>query len=102
MNNIGTYISSDELGERLRIAREAARFTQADSAEAIKVARTTLVAMEQGQRRVRIDELQKLALLYNVSVNALLRQEAVHVDLTPRFRKLISDEDDASRMASRL
>lgn len=102
MNSFGSYVSSDELGERLRIAREAARVTQADAAEAIKVARTTLVAMEQGQRRVRIDELQKLALLYNVSVNALLRQEAVHVDLTPRFRKLISDEDDASRAASQL
>ncbi|HTC03742.1 MAG TPA: XRE family transcriptional regulator [Xanthobacteraceae bacterium] len=102
MNSFGSYLSSDELGERLRIVREAARVTQADAAEAIKVARTTLVAMEQGQRRVRIDELQNLALLYNVSVNALLRQEAVHVDLTPRFRKLISDDDDASRAASQL
>jgi Zn-dependent peptidase ImmA (M78 family)/DNA-binding XRE family transcriptional regulator len=102
MNSFGSYVSSNELGERLRIAREAARVTQADAAEAIKVARTTLVAMEQGQRRIRIDELQKLGLLYNVSVNAFLRQEAVHVDLTPRFRKLISDEDDASRAASQL
>lgn len=102
MNNFGSHISPDELGDRLRVARETARVTQADAAETIKVARTTLVAMEQGQRRVRIDELQKLALLYNVSVNALLRQEAVHVDLTPRFRKLIPDEDDASRAASQL
>jgi Zn-dependent peptidase ImmA (M78 family) len=102
MNNVGSHISQDELGERLRIAREAARVTQADAAEAIDVARTTLVAMEQGQRRVRINELQKLALLYNVSVNALLRQEAVHVDLTPRFRKLIAHEDDVSRAASQL
>src|SRR4051812_4037795 len=102
MNNVGSHISPDELGERLRIAREAARVTQAGAAEAIKVARTTLVAMEQGQRRIRIDELQKLALLYNISVNALLRQEAVHVDFMPRFRKLISDEDDASRKASQL
>lgn len=102
MNSLGNHVSPDQLGERLRIAREAARITQADAAEAIKVARTTLVAMEQGQRKVRIDELQKLALFYNVSVNALLRQEAVHVDLTPRFRRLISDEDDASRAASQL
>ena len=56
MNTLGSHISSEELGERLRIAREAARVTQADAAEAINVARTTLVAMEQGQRRVRIDE----------------------------------------------
>jgi Zn-dependent peptidase ImmA (M78 family) len=102
MSSLGQQISANELGERLRIAREAARVTQADAAEAIKVARTTLVAMEQGQRRVRIDELQKLALLYNVSVNVLLRQEAVHVDLSPQFRKLIANEDDASRNASQL
>ncbi len=102
MNSLENHITQDELGERLRIAREAARATQADAAEAINVARTTLVAMEQGQRRVRIDELQKLALLYGVSVNEILRQEAVHVDLVPRFRKLISDEDDASRAASQL
>jgi Zn-dependent peptidase ImmA (M78 family) len=102
MNSIGSHISSDELGERLRIAREAARATQADAAETINVARTTLIAMEQGQRRVRIDELQKLARLYNISVNAILRQEAVHVDLAPRFRKLIASEDEASRAASQL
>jgi Zn-dependent peptidase ImmA (M78 family) len=102
MNNLESHISSDELGERLRIAREAARVTQANAADAIKVARTTLVAMEQGQRRIRIDELQKLALLYNISVNAVLRQEAIHVDLVPRFRKIISHEDDASHAASQL
>lgn len=102
MKNVESSISQQELGHRLRIAREAARVTQAEAAEAINVARTTLVAMEQGQRRVRIDELQKLALLYMVSVNALLRQEAVHVDLAPQFRKLITTEDDASRAASQL
>jgi Zn-dependent peptidase ImmA (M78 family)/DNA-binding XRE family transcriptional regulator len=102
MNTLEHQISAVELGERLRIAREAARLTQADAADAIKVARTTLVAMEQGQRRVRIDELQKMALLYKSSVNALLRQEAVHVDLAPQFRRLISDEDDPSRAASQL
>lgn len=102
MNNLESQISSVELGERLRIAREAARVTQSDAAEAINVARTTLVAMEQGHRRIRIDELQKLASFYNVSVNAVLRQEAVHVDLTPRFRRLIDDEDDVSHAASQL
>lgn len=95
-------VSANELGERLRIARDNADVTQADAATAIEVARTTLVAIEQGQRRVRLNELQKLAQLYRTSVNALLRQEAVHVDLQPRFRKLTDDSDPAALEASRL
>ena len=80
-----------DVGERLRIARESAGITQADAATVIEVARTTLVAIEQGQRRVRINELQSLARLYHTTVNALLRQEAVHVDLAPRFRRNSAD-----------
>lgn len=91
-----------EVGERLRIARETAEIKQADAAAAIEVARTTLVAMEQGQRRVRMHELQKLARLYGTTVNALLRQEAIHVDLAPRFRKLHSSSDTTADAAVQL
>ena len=73
-------------------ARDGGDLTQADAAAAIGVARTTIVAIEQGQRRVRMGELQKLAQLYGTSVNALLRREAVHVDLAPRFRKLFDSK----------
>lgn len=91
-----------EVGERLRVAREAAGVTQAVAATSAKLARTTLVAIEQGQRRVRMDELQLLARLYRTSVNALLRREAVHVDLAPRFRKLGGSAVDSATEASRL
>ena len=83
-----THIEPVDVGARLRGAREAAGLTQTDVAADLRVARTTLVAMEQGRRRVRTDELQHLARLYGTSVNALLRREAVHVDLVHRFRKL--------------
>ncbi|AVQ00065.1 transcriptional regulator [Ahniella affigens] len=86
-----------EIGERLRIAREVARLTQKDVADAMSIARTTLVAIERGQRRVRIAELQQFAKLYGTSVNALLRQEAVHVDLAPRFRKLTDNNQVAAQ-----
>ena len=89
-----------ETGERLRIAREAAKITQADAASAIGVARTTIVAIEKGERRVRMSELQRLAKLYGASVNALLRRESVHVDLTPRFRKLNADDAAADAAAT--
>lgn len=85
-----------EIGERLRLAREEAHKTQAEAALAIDVARTTLVAIEQGQRRARTSELQKLAKLYDISLNALLRREAIFVDLSPRFRKLEIGEDDGA------
>lgn len=95
-------IAPAEVGERLRIAREAAGIKQADAASAIEVARTTLVAIEQGQRRIRMSELQQLAKLYRTSVNAVLRQEAVQVDLAPRFRKLAATSDEAADAAAKL
>jgi Zn-dependent peptidase ImmA (M78 family)/DNA-binding XRE family transcriptional regulator len=95
-------ISPEHLGERLRIAREDAKLTQEGAADAIDVARTTLVAIEQGQRRLRMGELQKLAKAYGTSVNALLRQEAVYVDLAPRFRKMLDAKDTAAVQAADL
>ncbi len=91
-----------EIGERLRIAREDTGKTQAGVADAINVARTTLVAIEKGQRRVRMDELQKLARLYKTSINVLLRREAIYVDLVPRFRKMDTSGEDAADEAARL
>jgi Zn-dependent peptidase ImmA (M78 family) len=95
-------LSPAEAGERLRLAREAANVTQAAAAGAIGVARTTIVAIEQGERRVRIEEVQKLAKLFGTSVNALLRREAIHVDLAPRFRKLDGNRDEAADEAADL
>ena len=95
-------MSDVDIGERLRIARELAKVTQASAAQSIGVARTTIIAIEQGQRRVKIDELQKLASMYCTSANAILRSEAVHLDLVPRFRKLPQSADDATEHAVRL
>lgn len=95
-------LSLADLGERLRLAREAANLTQKQAADAIAISRTTLVAIEQGQRRVRMDELQQLAKLYSTSVNAVLRRESIHVDLMPRFRKLIGSNDSAASAATEL
>lgn len=80
-------IAPAELGARLRCAREAERITQADAAARIRVARTTLIAIEQGRRRIRLEEFQRLARLYQTSANTLLRADAVHVDLVSAFRR---------------
>lgn len=88
MSSLLDSLSPVEIGERLRVARESANVTQADAAKAANVARTTVVAIEQGQRQVRIDEIRLLVEKYGTSLNRILRNEAVHVDLIPRFRKL--------------
>ena len=88
------------LGEKLRLAREATSITQAEAAKHIDVARTTLVAIEKGQRKVRFPELKKLADLYKTSVNSLLREEAVHVDLVPRFRRQVMSNDGLAEQAA--
>ncbi|MGE0769471.1 MAG: ImmA/IrrE family metallo-endopeptidase [Hyphomicrobiaceae bacterium] len=95
-------LSPHEVGERLRIAREAAKLKQQQAADAIGISRTTLVAIEQGQRKVKLDEVRALARVYETSVNALLRHEAVHADLVPRFRKLASSFPDAVDEAASL
>jgi Zn-dependent peptidase ImmA (M78 family)/DNA-binding XRE family transcriptional regulator len=95
-------LSSQQVGERLRIAREARKFTQADVADKLGIARTTLVAVEKGQRKARIDEIRRLAGLYGLSINELLREEAVHADLAPQFRRFFSNQDDAAEAAAKL
>ena len=95
-------LSMQEVGRRLKLARENARVRQERAAEKIQVSRPTLVSIEQGSRRIKIKELQILANLYGTSVNALLRREAVHTDLLPRFRRLNDTDDGEMRFAVEL
>ncbi len=98
----GTALTDREIGDRLRIARQRAGITQAEAANSIDVARTTIVAIEHGRRRIRNEELQTLAVQYGSSANAVLRQEAVHLDLVPQFRKLAGIADELIEVAARL
>jgi Zn-dependent peptidase ImmA (M78 family)/DNA-binding XRE family transcriptional regulator len=95
-------LSPEEIGERLRKAREAAKFKQAEVAEKLGVGRTTLVSIEKGERRARFDEVRRLARLYATSINALLRTGAVVTDLAPQFRRQYDRVDDAAGKAAKL
>ena len=97
-----TRLTDRDIGRRLRIARRVARLTQAEAAAEIRIARTTLVAIEQGRRRIRTPELQELAFLYGTSANAILRHEAIHLDFVPQFRRLPQSADCATDEAARL
>lgn len=61
------------LGQRLQVSRRRARKTQQDAAEWLDVARTTITAIEKGERRLQPRELVRLAELYEVHVHELLR-----------------------------
>lgn len=102
MNKPSYELSPVELGERLKIARESANITQDAAAKAASIARTTLVSIEKGQRAARLEEIQALSRLYGVSANSLLRREAVHVDLVPRFRSLSGTGSAAVEQAARI
>lgn len=99
-------LSSEQarIGERLRLARTAVGLTQQDAAGFVKMARTTLVAIEAGERAVRPEELLALAKVYKTDVHSLLRVSAVHVDLVGQFRQTGSraKDDQAARGAVRL
>lgn len=61
------------LGRRLQEARKARRLTQQDVADVLGVARTTVTAIEKGERRVQPLELARLAEQLDVPVAELLR-----------------------------
>ncbi|HEX9943157.1 MAG TPA: XRE family transcriptional regulator [Thermoanaerobaculia bacterium] len=64
------------LAARLREAREARGWTQQQLADRLKMARTTIVAIEKGERRLRPQELIELASLLGRSVSEFLQRGA--------------------------
>ena len=79
-------IAPQALGQRLYEARKRRGLTQEEAAAAIGVARTTMVAIEKGERRIRAAELLKLAQVYGQSVNDLLRDRPQLAAFAPQFR----------------
>jgi Zn-dependent peptidase ImmA (M78 family)/DNA-binding XRE family transcriptional regulator len=69
-------IDAEIIGERLAEARRTRGMTQIQAAEALGVARTTIVAIEKGDRRPRAAELVKLAQLYGQPMGTLVRDPA--------------------------
>lgn len=102
-------LDDPKLGERLRAAREASQKTQKEMSDALGVARTTVVAIENGTRKIRSEELLAWARLLGVSVNELLHGEQV-VDFGLQFRRQaaatpsgkLKEGEEAERMLSRL
>lgn len=80
------------LGARLQEARKARRMTQQQVAESLNVARTTIVAIEKGERQVQNAELIQLANLYGRQINELLRRQSITQSFVVQFRAVPARE----------
>lgn len=74
------------LGGRLQEARKAAGLTQQVVAERLGMARTTVVAIEKGERRVSAAELLSFAKLYGRAVSEFVSRRVVTESFVPQFR----------------
>jgi Zn-dependent peptidase ImmA (M78 family)/DNA-binding XRE family transcriptional regulator len=99
MNEIPINLDAGVLGDRLRLARVRARLTQENAARSTKLARTTLLAIEKGERKVRPVELLEFSRLYGASINELLQDEAVQINIEARFRALPETEHTRAESA---
>jgi Zn-dependent peptidase ImmA (M78 family)/transcriptional regulator with XRE-family HTH domain len=79
-------VRPEVLGARLKAARTLKRLTQEAAAEALGVARTTIVAMEGGKRAVTPQELRALAKFYGAPEGELLDQERPDLQMEVDFR----------------
>ena len=86
-NNVLDHIDLRKLGERLRELRNKCGMTQESAAKVINAARTTMVAIEKGERRLKATELIKLARAYGISVSDFVRERPVIQPFQVQFRK---------------
>ena len=78
--------SPKTIGAMLRHAREARGLTQGEAAESLGVARTTLSAIETGNRQVRPGELLHLSEMYGRTLNELIGEREIISDFPSQFR----------------
>ena len=86
MSNVLLKIDPQHLGLQLKAGREASGLTQGEVAKEMKFARTTLVAIEKGERRVTSRELACFAKLYRKNLSDWLGAKSEAMPLVPQFR----------------
>lgn len=74
------------LGRRLQEARKARGLTQQEVASSLSMARTTVTALEKGERRIRPEELIAMARLYGRSVSDLVGPREPTAEFSVQFR----------------
>ena len=81
------------LGRRLQEARRARGLTQEDVARELAAARTTVTAIEKGDRRVQPEELIRLSQLYGRSVGQLIREREPAEPFGVQLRAFFKDDE---------
>ncbi len=69
-------MNHEAFGLNLRMARRAAKIHQADLAKQLGLARTTLIAIEQGQRKIRPWDVVKAAEILGMPAQDLIPPDA--------------------------
>ncbi|MDZ7721062.1 MAG: XRE family transcriptional regulator [Balneolaceae bacterium] len=98
MKNILEELDPVVLGEELKHARNKAGMTQEEVSKLLDVARTTVTAIEKGERRIRPDELIKLSEAFNKSVHEFLRVkkpiESFQVQFRAAYKRSEKENDE--------
>jgi Zn-dependent peptidase ImmA (M78 family)/DNA-binding XRE family transcriptional regulator len=79
-------IDPKSLGQRLQDSRKARGLTQQDVAGELGMARTTVTALEKGERRIQPKEIIELAKLYGREVSDLVSGRKILGDFAVQFR----------------
>ena len=79
-------LNPQELGGELSRARKRRGLTQEEAAKVIEVARTTITAIEKGDRKIRSGELIKLARAYGQQVSDFVRPRPIVEPFVPRIQ----------------
>ena len=85
-----------EIGRRLREARDSAGLSQAELAKALGYESATAVSLiEAGERKFKIEDLQKAAELFHRDIGYFLGHDVLKMDVKVALRadKDLSDED---------
>lgn len=95
-------ITQDELGRRIRQAREACGRTQEEVASDLGIPRSAVALIESGGRRVSSLELERVAFLFGRDMKSLLAEEftATEDTLAALFRRHPEVKDQAEVVAA--
>ena len=95
-------MTPQELGIKLKQARENADMSQADAADALNLTRTAITQMENGKRAVSTLELSRLATLYHRPVSAFFGASDAEEDVLSVLHRALPDFDARSAVKNQI
>lgn len=95
----------EEIGKRIREARENKKLTQEELGKLVDLTRTSITNIERGKQKIAIDGLYKFANILSVTVFSLLPNESVlldNIELPGNEDKLNEVDSDVLDFAKRI